>query len=87
MDEKGLPESIATTTEEAVSRADDFYQFCEEYKRLKPAYALRSLISCSESLIRQTAEHANDRNALLQAHMNEYPGEVNFFLQRVQKRP
>lgn len=87
MDEKGLPQSIATTTEEAVSLADDFYEFCKEYKRLKPAYALRSLISCSESLIRQTAEHANDRQALLQAHMNEYPGEVNFFLQRVQMRP
>ena len=35
MDEKGLPESIATTTEEAVARADDFYEFCGEYKRLK----------------------------------------------------
>ncbi len=87
MDEKGLPESIATTTEEAVALADDFYEFCGEYKRLKPAYALRSLISCSESLIRQITEHAEDHQALLQAHMNEYPGEVNFFLQRVQMRP
>ena len=87
MDEKGLPESIATTTEEAVDLADDFYEFCGEYKRLKPAYALRSLISCSESLIRQITEHADDRQTLLQAHMNEYPGEVNFFLQRFQKRP
>ncbi len=87
MDEKGLPESIATTTEEAVALADDFYEFCGEYKRLKPAYALRSLISCSESLIRQITEHAEDCQALLQAHMNEYPGEVNFFLQRVQMRP
>ena len=72
MDEKGLPASIATTTEEAVSLADDFYEFCKEDSRLKPAYALRSLISCSEDLIRQTSEHANERQALLQAHMNEY---------------
>lgn len=87
MDEKGLPESIATTTEEAVARADDFYEFCREYKRLKSAYALRSLISCSESLICQITEHADDRQALLQAHMNEYPGEVNFFLQHFKMRP
>ena len=87
MDEKGLPESIATTTEEAVARADDFYEFCGEYKRLKSAYALRSLISCSESLICQITEHADDRQALLQAHMNEYPGEVNFFLQHFKMRP
>lgn len=87
MDEKGLPASIATTTEEAVSLADDFYEFCKEDSRLKPAYALRSLISCSEDLIRQTSEHANERQALLQAHMNEYAGEVNFHLQRFQLRP
>ena len=87
MDEKGLPASIATTAEEAVRLADDFYEFCKDDPRLKPAYALRSLISCSEPLIQQTSEHANERQALLQAHMNEYAGEVNFFLQRVQMRP
>lgn len=87
MDEKGLPGSIATTTEEAVSLADDFYAFCKDDLRLKPAYALRSLISCSENLIRQTAEHADERQALLQAHMNEYAGEVNFHLQHFQMRP
>ena len=54
---------------------------------LKVAYSLRSLISCSEDLILKAADHAKERGALLQAHMNEYPNEINFFLQRQQMRP
>ena len=33
MDER-TSESIYATTEEAVAQADDFYEFCGEYKRL-----------------------------------------------------
>ena len=44
------------------------------------AYSLRSLISCSDELNRKVSERAKERGAKLQAHMNEYAGEVNFFL-------
>ena len=48
---------------------------------------LSGQIDLIKKTIRLITEHADDRQALLQAHMNEYPGEVNFFLQRFQKRP
>ena len=51
------------------------------------AYSLRSLISCSPKLIDMAGERAVTRGTLLQAHMNEYPNEVNFFLQNHGCRP
>ena len=45
------------------------------------------MISCTEELILKAAGHAKERGALLQAHMNEYPNEINFFLQRFGVRP
>lgn len=45
------------------------------------------MISCTEELILKAAGHAKERGALLQAHMNEYPNEINFFLQRFGMRP
>lgn len=89
MDQPGLPESIATTTDEAVAAADGLYDRWNGTAdgRLRVAYALRALMSCSEELIRRTADHANDRGALLQAHMNEYAAEVNYTLQNFQLRP
>lgn len=55
--------------------------------RIRVAYALRALMSCSEELIRRTADHANERGALIQAHMNEYAAEVNYTLQNQGVRP
>ena len=89
MDQPGLPESIATTTDQAVENADRFFERWDGAAdgRLHVAYALRALMSCSEELIRRTAEHAAERGALLQAHMNEYAGEVNHCLQHHRMRP
>lgn len=89
MDQPGLPDSIAMTCAEAVDAADTLYERWDGAAggRLHVAYALRALMSCSEDLIRQTADHANERGAMLQAHMNEYPGEVNYTLQKMGMRP
>ena len=89
MDQPGLPASIATTTDEAVAAADALYDRWNGAAggRLSVAYALRALMSCSEELIRKTADHANERGALLQAHMNEYAAEVNYTLQNQGMRP
>lgn len=87
MDEQGLPESITMTAKEAISQTDRLYENYHGKGNLKVAYSLRSLISCSEELIQKAAERAKEKNTLLQAHMNEYPNEVNFFLQRKQLRP
>lgn len=79
MDEQGLPETIAQTAEETIAQTDRLYKNFHGKGNLKVAYSLRSLISCSEELILAASERAKTRNALLQAHMNEYPNEVNFF--------
>ena len=87
MDEAGLPESIRQNAGEAAAQTDRLYDAYNEKGNLKVAYSIRSLISCSEELILKVADHAKERNAPVQAHMNEYPNEINFFLQRKQVRP
>ena len=87
MDEPGLPASIAQSAQEAVAQTDRLYDRFHGKGRLKVAYALRSLLSCSESLILQVSEKSKSRGALLQAHMNEYPNEINFYLQNKHMRP
>ena len=87
MDEKGLPDSIAQNADEAVAQTDRLYDRYHGKGNLKVEYSLRSLISCSEELIRKTAERAKERGAKLQAHMNEYAGEVNFSLTNRRMRP
>lgn len=87
MDEKGLPDSIAHSAEEAVAQTDRLYDRYNGKGNLKVAYSLRSLISCSDELNLKAARRAKERGAKLQAHMNEYAGEVNYFLTNKRVRP
>lgn len=87
MDDQKLPDSIRQTAAEAVASTDALYDTWHGRGRLKVYYSLRSLISCSEQLIRDTFARAKERSAMVQAHMNEYPNEINFHLERYQKRP
>ena len=87
MDEEGLPASIAMTAEEAIEKTDILFERFHGKGNLKVFYSLRSLISCSEDLIARAAIRAMEKGTTLQAHMNEYPGEITPFLSRFQKRP
>ncbi|WP_320937168.1 amidohydrolase family protein [Enterocloster lavalensis] len=87
MDEEGLPESIAMDANEAVSRTDSLFDAFHGKGNLKVYYSLRALNSCSNRLVELEAEHARERNTMLQAHMNEYMGEVNGILEREGMRP
>lgn len=87
MDQKGLPASIAMDAETAIQKTDELYKEFHGQGNLKVYYSLRSLISCSEDLIRMAAERAAEQHTMLQAHMNEYPGEINFYMERKQMRP
>lgn len=87
MDDVTLPEAIRMNALEAIERTDSLYEAYHGKGNLKVYYSLRSLISCSEKLIWLAAERAKEKNTRLQAHMNEYPNEVNFFLQKYQERP
>lgn len=87
MDDQKLPDSIRQTAAEAIASTDSLYDNWHGKGNLKIYYSLRSLISCSEQLIRDTFAQAKERSAMVQAHMNEYPNEINFHLERYQKRP
>lgn len=87
MDEEGLPESIATDAEAAVEATDRLYEEWHGKGNLKVYYSLRALNSCSDDLIRLAHEHAAERGAVLQAHMNEYQAEVDGIVKRTGMRP
>lgn len=87
MDEEGLPESIAMNAEEAVAVTDRLYDTWNGKGNLKVYYSLRALNSCSTHLTELAAGHAQERGAMLQAHMNEYQGEVDGLIQREGMRP
>ena len=87
MDQKGLPKSIADNADSAVKKTDELYESVHGRGNLKVYYSLRSLISCSEELMEKAAMKALEKGTMLQAHMNEYPGEINYFLEHYKMRP
>lgn len=87
MDEEGLPESIAMDAEQAVRETDRLYECWNGVGNLKVYYSLRALNSCSDRLTEMAAGHAGERGAVLQAHMNEYQGEVDGIVRREGIRP
>ncbi len=87
MDEDGLPESIAMDAAQAVTETDRLYDGWNGKGNLKVYYSLRALNSCSHELTELAASHARERGAMLQAHMNEYQGEVDGIIKRENMRP
>ncbi|MBS6954132.1 MAG: amidohydrolase family protein [Enterocloster asparagiformis] len=87
MDEEGLPESIAMDAVEAVRRTDSLFEAFHGRGNLKVYYSLRALNSCSGRLVELEADHARARGTMLQAHMNEYMGEVKGIIGREGMRP
>ena len=87
MDQGNFPDSIRETAEEALAKTDALYDEFHNKGNLKVFYALRALMNCSEKLICGAAERARSHKTCLQAHMNEYAGEVNYTLERYQMRP
>lgn len=87
MDDPKLPDSIRQTAKEAVASTDALYDAWHGKGKLKVYYSLRSLISCSEPLITAVCSRAKERDTMVQAHMNEYPNEINYHLERYRRRP
>lgn len=87
MDQGKLPDSITQSTREALESTDHLYERFHGQGNLSIFYSLRSLISCSPELIEGTFARAKEKETFVQAHMNEYPNEINFFLERYQLRP
>ena len=89
MDDTKVPDSMRADAAESISRLNEYYDTWNGSGdgRLSVCYSLRSLISCSEELIRGIFEAADERSAMVEAHMNEYPNEINYHLERYQMRP
>ena len=87
MDQGNFPDSIRQTTDEVLAFQDRLYEEFHGQGNLQVFYSLRALMNCSRELIVKTAERAREKNTIMQAHMNEYAGEVNYTLQNYQQRP
>lgn len=87
MDQKGLPESIRDTAKSAIQHTDSLYENYHRKGNLKVYYSLRALMSCSEELILLAADSAKTHDTMLQAHMNEYAGEIHHCMERQKMRP
>lgn len=87
MDNENVSETIRHTAKEAVAINNRLYGEFHGQGNLSVSYSLRSLISCTEELMEMVFETAKEKGAKVQAHMNEYPNEINHFLQKYQVRP
>lgn len=86
-DDLTLPEQIQDTWQSALKHNDNLYEHYHGVGHIKVGYSLRTLLSVSETLIKQAYQHAHTRNTILQAHMNEYPKEVEGVIQKFGMRP
>lgn len=89
MDDAKVPDTMRASVSESISRLNNYHETWNGSGdgRVSVYYSLRSLISCSEELILGIFEAAAAKNAMIEAHMNEYPNEINYHLERYQKRP
>lgn len=87
MDEAGLPETIAMDAKEAIKRTDELVDAFHGKGNLKVYYSLRALNACSNNLVELAAQKAQEKRTMLQAHMNEYQGEVQGIIKREGMRP
>lgn len=87
MDQGNFPASIRQSASEALNTTDSLYDTFHGKGNLKVFYSLRALMNCSGELTEGAAFRAKERETFLQAHMNEYPGEVNYTLEKFQMRP
>lgn len=89
MDDTKVPPSMRADAADCVRALNSYYDTWNGTGdgRLSVYYSLRSLISCSEELICGVFDAARERGAMVEAHMNEYPNEVNYHLERYQLRP
>lgn len=87
MDDPTLPASVRMNATEALAHTDALYDEFDHQGNLQVDYALRALNNCSNELIEGAITHSRDRHATLQAHMNEYPAEVQGIVKRTGMRP
>lgn len=87
MDKGQFPDSIRQNAAAALASTDKLYDEFHGQGNLRVFYSLRALMNCSEELIQGAAQRAAEKNTFVQAHMNEYAGEITYTLQNFGLRP
>lgn len=87
MDDSTLPKPILNSIEDILKENDRLYDKWNEKGLIQVYYSIRSLMSASEELILQVAEHAKKRKTMLQVHMNEYQKEVDYVIEKTGLAP
>lgn len=86
---ENIPVSMRLSTEENIKRTCDLYDNWNGAGggRVKIWFGIRQIMTCSEKLLRITAEEAKKLNTGIHAHLNEHKDEVKYCLSNYQMRP
>lgn len=87
MDDPTLPSAIRMNADEAIQQNNELYDNFNTISNLKVYYSLRALNACSDELILKAADMAKKHHTFLEAHMNEYPAEVQGIIDRTGQHP
>lgn len=82
MVDSSLPESICDTADEVIEKNNSLYENWNGKGLIQVYYSIRSLMSANEELILKVSQEAKKRDAMLEAHMNEYDKEVENVIEK-----
>lgn len=82
MVDSSLPESICDTADEVIEKNNALYKNWNGKGLIQAYYSIRSLMSANEELILKVSQEAKKRDAMLEAHMNEYDKEVENVIEK-----
>lgn len=82
MVDSSLPESICDTADEVIEKNNSLYENWNGKGLIQVYYSIRSLMSANEELILKVSQEAKKRDAILEAHMNEYDKEVENVIEK-----
>lgn len=82
MVDSSLPESIFDTADEVIEKNNNLYENWNGKGLIQVYYSIRSLMSANEELILKVSQEAKKRDAMLEAHMNEYYKEVENVIEK-----
>ncbi len=74
--------SICDTADEVIEKNNSLYENWNGKGLIQVYYSIRSLMSANEELILKVSQEAKKRDAILEAHMNEYDKEVENVIEK-----
>ena len=82
MVDSSLPKNICDTADEVIEKNNSLYENWNGKGLIQVYYSIRSLMSANEELILKVSQEAKKRDAMLEAHMNEYNKEVENVIEK-----